>query len=346
MKHSEIVSTSVRLFEAHEPFMVIGPPGGGKTEGLLQAAEIFLGQRKHNSLAATNKRPKSGRVIVTHPVISEEVDYRGLPGFDKEGRAQFVPFGFLREIMETKEDIIVLIDDVGQARLSVQAALMQMVQLREIDGHRISDSVTFALASNRREDKAAVQGMVSALLDRCICILKLEVDHDELARWLLANDYPSILAAFVRFRPQAIRFDAKNEFEKSSTPRSIAGLGRLLNLGLESHEVMAGAVGAAFASEFMAYRKFEKGMVTVEEILAKPKTARVPEEREVLYAVMAALAGKLNEKSMEAGVLYIERIPPEFAVIVMKDLVAKVADIVKVPAFAKWAKANAKLLGV
>src|SRR5207247_11282605 len=134
------------------------------------------------------------------------------------------------------------IDDVGQARLSVQAALMQMVQLREIDGNRVSDTVTFALASNRREDRAAVQGMVSALLDRCVCVLTLEVDADELGRWLIANGDPTILAAFVRFRPASIRVDAKNEFEQSSRPRSIAGLGRVLNRRVDTTAVVAGSV--------------------------------------------------------------------------------------------------------
>src|SRR5438445_5826099 len=323
MKHSDLVRTAARLLEAREPFMVIGPPGGGKTEGLLQAAEIALGQRQHAQLAGTRKRPEAAsRIIITHPVISEEVDYRGLPGFvrgpNDELRAVFMPFGFLREIVETDKPTVVIIDDVGQARLSVQAALMQMVQLREIDGNRVSDTVTFALASNRREDRAAVQGMVSALLDRCVCVLQLEVDADELGRWLIANGYPTVLAAFVRFRPASIRFDAKNEFEKSSTPRSIAGLGRLLNLGMDTTEVVSGAVGPAFASEFLAYRKVEAALVPIEQILAKPDKVKVPEERDVLYAVGAGLAAKLDEHNLDKGVTYLERIPPEFAVMVMK----------------------------
>jgi hypothetical protein len=351
VKHSDLVRTAARLMEAREPFMVIGPPGGGKTEGLLQAAEIALGQRKGDTLAGTHTQAKDGvHIIVTHPVISEEVDYRGLPGFVKgahdELRAVFMPFGFLRTIVETDEPTVVIIDDVGQARLSVQAALMQMVQLREIDGNRVSDTVTFALASNRREDRAAVQGMVSALLDRCVCVLTLEVDADELARWLIANGYPTILAAFVRFRPASIRFDAKSEFEKSSTPRSIAGLGRLLNMGLDAHELVSGAVGPAFASEFLAYRKVEAALVPFEKILAEPTKVKVPEEKDVLYAVAAGLAGRLDEKNLSQGILYLERIPAEFAVMVMKDVAAKVPNVQLVPAFVKWARANAKLLGV
>jgi len=123
-------------------------------------------------------------------------------------------------------------------------------------------------------------------------------------------------------------------------------LGRLLNLGMDAHELVSGAVGPAFASEFLAYRKVEANLVPVEQILAKPDKVKVPEERDVLYAVIAGLAAKLDSTNLAAGVTYLERIPPEFAVMAMKDVVAKIPDVQKVPAFVKWARANAKLLGV
>lgn len=334
MKHSEMVQASQRLQEAGEPHLVTGPPGGGKTAGLVQAC-------------GTLKR----RVIIMHPVISEEVDYRGLPGFVKhektgELRAVFLPFGALRELCETTTPTTCIIDDVGQARLSVQAALMQLVHLREVDGTRISDSVTFALATNRREDRAAVQGFVSALMDRMTCVLELEFDADELARYLLTKGYPTILSAFVRFRPGSIKFDSKDDFVKNSTPRSIEGLGRLLNLGLGSIEMVSGAVGKAFASEFLAYRKVENKLPKIAEILAKPEKAPVPEEKDVLYALTAALAGAITSKNLTPACVYLDRLPPEFAVFVMKDVAQKLTDIVKEPAFLKWARANGKLLGV
>lgn len=352
MKHSTFVSTAARLMQAREPFLVVSPPGAGKTEGLFTAAETFLGLRESGRLAAVKKNG-SKQIFVTHPVIAEEVDFRGLPALAKdangEARATFLPFGFLRDIISTTEPTVVVIDDVGQARLSVQAALMQLVQLREIDGTRISDSVTFALASNRREDKAAVQGMVSALLDRCICVLSLQVDAQELAQWLMANDYPAILAAFVRWRPDAIQFDAKSDFEKSPTPRSIAGLGRLLKLGLSEPEVLAGAAGPSFATEFIAYRKVEESLPTLEEVFAKPEKVKLPktDQRDLLYALSAGVASRMDAKNAEAGVLFVRRLPGEFQVMVMKDVVRKLEKGCReIPAIGAWLRDNAKLIGV
>ena len=334
MKHSELVRTAARLMEAQEPFLVTGPPGGGKTAGLVQACAVA-------------KR----RCLISHPVVSEEVDYRGLPGFIRKGqeeelRAVFLPFGFLRDLCETDEPTTCIFDDVGQARLSVQAALMQLIHLREVDGTKISDTVSFAMATNRREDRAAVTGFVSALLDRCVCVLPLDFDADELAKYLIKKGYPTILAGFIRWKPNSVRFESKDEFVKCPTPRSIEGLARMLALGMDSTELVTASVGPSFASEFLSFRKLESKLPSVADILAKPKTTKVPEERDVLYALMASLAGKLEAKNIAPGLDYLERVPPEFAVMVMKDVVEKVPDVEQVPAFVKWARANAKLLGV
>ena len=77
-----------------------------------------------------------------------------------------------------------------------------------------------------------------------------------------------------------------------------------------------------------------------------PDKVKVPQERDVLYAVVAGLAAKLDADNLASGIVYLERIPAEFAVMVMKDVVAKIPDVQKVPAFVRWARANAKLLGV
>lgn len=334
MKHSEFVATAMRLMVAQEPFLVTGSPGSGKTAGLAQA---------------TNAAKR--RLIITHPIISEEVDYRGLPGFvQTNGRTEavFLPFGFLRELTTTTKPTTVIIDDVGQARLSVQAALMQLVQLREIDGTAISDTVTFALASNRREDRAAVQGIVSALVDRCVCVLELEVDASELASWLLTQGYNPILAAFIRWKPDEVRFDAKNEFQKSSTPRSIAGLGRLIQLGLDTPELCAAAVGPGFAAGFLAFRRLEATLLTVEQILANPKKVKLPakEEQDVLYALVTTLASRITTENFPQAMQFLERCPPEFAVLALRDAQAKVPNLATTPAFVDWAERHTKLLGI
>lgn len=335
MKHSTMVAVAVQLMKARKPFIVFGPPGGGKTAGLVQAAE----EAKMNC-------------IITHPVIQEEVDWRGLPGFvtDKESgdtKAMFLPFGFLRDLTEDGPPTVCIVDDVGQARMSVQASLMQAVHLREVDGVPIRDNVTWALASNRREDKAAVTGMVSALLDRMVVAMTLDFSHEELAQYLLVKGYEPMLVGFIRVMGAAVvNFDTKDEFQKQSTPRSIEGFAQLLQLGITSPEVLGGACGNSFATKYLTYAKVEKDMPTLEQIVKDPTGTHVPEKRDVLFALMASLASRITAKTLAPGIEYISRCPPEFAVMAMKDLVKKAPDIEMQPAFRAWSRKNMKLLGM
>lgn len=349
MKHSDLITVASRLMTARETFAVLGEPGIGKTESIVTAAEVALGLRQPGQLGALAKR--SEQVIITHPVIMDEVDFRGMPTTytDSNGapRAKFCPFGFLGEICEPNgPPAIVVLDDLTQARMSVQAGAMQLVHLRELDGAHVRDNVSFVILGNRREDKAGVQGFNTALKDRCVCVLTLDVDADEVARWLLANGYPPMLSAFVRYKPSAIQFDAKRENEKDSTPRSIAGLGRLLNMGLSSPEIVAGAVGQAFATEFLAYMRVESSLIPFERIVADPEGVPIPEAKDVLYAVVSHVSGKIDKDTVGPGFKFLRRLPPEYAVMAIKDISARTPDLQQSAPFRAWVKEHAALLGV
>ena len=137
MKPSELSKILEQLVLAQEPFLLVGSPGVGKTE-IVQQVAASLGVR----------------CIVTHPVVDDPVDYKGLPGIvpsESGPRAEFLPFGDLAQLMSASEPTLVLMDDLGQATPAVQAAIMQLVLARRINGHAISEHVTFAAATNRRE---------------------------------------------------------------------------------------------------------------------------------------------------------------------------------------------------
>ncbi len=124
-----------------------------------------------------------------HPVVSDPTDFKGLPGIIGD-KAEFLPFGDLRQMIEADKPTIVFLDDLGQAPAVVQAACMQLLLARQINGKKISGHIVFIAATNRREDRAGVTGILEPVKSRFKTILDLEVSADEWTEWAFKNNMP------------------------------------------------------------------------------------------------------------------------------------------------------------
>lgn len=328
MKPSRIRDLLLTLVPAREPVLLVGSPGIGKSD-LVTAAARTLG---HD-------------LIVTHPVVDEPIDYKGMPavvpGADGP-TAKFLPFGELHRMVTAQTPTLVLMDDLGQAPPAVQGAAMQLVLARQINGQRISDHVSFVAATNRREDRAAVTGLITPLLDRFTLSLPVEFDLDDWVAWGIQNGMPVELLAYARLKPEAVnQFVPNRDMTKSPTPRSVAGLGRLVNLGVLELEALAGAAGESFAMEFLAFRRTWQEIPDRSEIYLNPDTATVPEKPDVLYALMGALAFAANPANFSQTVRYLARVPVEFSVACVKDAACRHPEVAKTPTFLQWAQEHA-----
>ena len=77
MKPSELTSALEFSIKNHYPVLITGSPGIGKSDIVSQACE-----------------KTSADLIISHPVVSDPTDYKGLP-FALDDRADFLPFGEL-----------------------------------------------------------------------------------------------------------------------------------------------------------------------------------------------------------------------------------------------------------
>ena len=120
---AKVISMAIRN---RRPLLIKGAPGIGKSDIVAQACNEAW-----------------AKLIIEHPVVSDPTDFKGLPFPSADGQsAHFLPFGSLLEILkyddETKEKerevIVYFIDDLGQAPPAVQAAAMQLILARRING--------------------------------------------------------------------------------------------------------------------------------------------------------------------------------------------------------------------
>lgn len=330
MRPSELSAYLSLAIKNNWPVLIKGKPGIGKSAIGEQAAK------------GTN-----ARLLISHPVVSDPTDYKGLPYPTKDGLAEFLPFGDLHELITAKEKLVYFIDDLGQAPASVQAAIMQLLLARRINGHSISEHVTFIAATNRREDKAGVNGMLEPVKSRFKSIVELTVDADDWTKWALNNNMPVELIAFIQFRPELLdKFEPSRDIVNSPCPRTVTAVGEQQVAGLPEameFEVFKGAAGEAFATEYRTFLRIYRQLPSLDEIILNPDSAPVFQEPGVQYALSAALANKMNDQNMGAITIYIERMPAEIGVACMKTAVTRNRLLSKTKSFITWSKGKADL---
>jgi len=257
------------------------------------------------------------------------------------------------------EPTIYFLDDLGQAPASVQAACMQLLLARRVNGHKVSDKVTFIAASNRREDMAGVTGILEPVKSRFSAIIRLDVDLDDWCKWALENDQPAELINFIRFRPNLLLdFKPTKDMVNSPCPRTVANVGKWMKAGIPKEiefETYSGAAGEGFASELVGFLKIFRNLPDLDLVIKSPTVAEIPADLATLYALCAGLAAKATEQNFDRIVTFANRlIEPmdvngktvcyrEYSVMLLKDCLARNPKLQKSKAFIDWATKNSKL---
>lgn len=320
MNALQLRDTLVKMLPAGLSAMIKGAPGVGKSDVVAQVAE----ELKYD-------------LLISHPVVQEPINYIGLPAI-VNGCAEFLPFGDLRFLLEAKRPLIAFLDDLGQAPVTVQAAAMQLLLARRINGHKISDHVVFVAATNRRQDRAGVTGILEPVKSRFVSILELNPDVDSWTEWALKNDVPAEVIGFIRFRPNLLHTEeATAEIVNHPCPRTIAHMGKLVRVGITDIETLSGAVGSGCASEFIGFIRVYQDLPDLDEIIDDPKGAKVPTGSAALYAVTAGLVCKLTKANSGAIITYCEKLPSEFSTLLIRDAIRKEPSIQSTKAFNAWA---------
>jgi len=317
------------------PFMIVGAPGVAKTAVLTYAAE-----------------KEEQELLLFHPVISDPTDFKGMPAILKVSEsnemhylAQFVPFDNLKRLLSTKVPTVAYFDDLGQAPPMVQAACMQLFLARRIDDKEVSPFVTFVAASNRKEDKAGVSGILEPLKSRFASIIELIVDHEIWLKWAREKGkiHPFIRAFIqIRGRDFLYSFKASNDMTNTPNPRTVEHASKILWNKPEADirpQLLAGAVGQAWALEFEGFLKVFKNLPKISAIIENPKECPIPGNDEVSsqYAIVEAMLDHADIKHIKSFLIYISWFKPEFQQWFVSQLREISPDCILTEAFTTWA---------
>lgn len=327
MNASELAEYLSKAIPAGMPVLVQGKPGVGKTAVCKQVAENL-----------------SMKALFSHPVTDEPVDYKGLPWI-ADGIAKFFPIGVISDVLNATEPTIWFIDDVGQAPLSVQAALMQWTHAdsRCLNGQELPDCVTIVMMTNRKEDRAGVSGFLEPFKTRFSTIIELQADVQSFTKWAIAFGLDPMIMAFCQWKPELLsQFEPSSGLTVGPSPRGWHHLDNQLKLNINPDyelEVYSGCIGAPAAQEFLAFRRIYSRLPSLSMIETDPDRVEMPTENNVLFALTGALAKRANSDSFAPIAQYAQRMPDEFKVVfteMMQQYNQEDKDYTEWPGYTDW----------
>lgn len=336
VKPTQLHHVLVNCLRGGEPVCIVGGSGIGKSDIVAQAVRAafptpvgrmvptgvaFLDDLGQASAAVqafptpVNASTAGGAdFLILHPVTSDPTDYKGLPVMTVNG-AEFSAYGDLRLMMTATRPLVVFLDDLGQASAAVQAAVMQLVLNRAVNGCRISDFVTFVAATNDRSHRAGVSGLLDPLKKRFLMLLLLP-DFVEWSVWAAANNIDARVIAYLNLVvPKSATYFCNDEptpdMSVNASARGWARVSRQLKLGHRPDvlpAVFGGCVGKQAGTEFAAFLRIYDSMVNPDTVLASPHTAPIPSEPSSLWALTTALAYKVTTNNVGAYCAYMMRV--------------------------------------
>jgi len=340
MRPSQILSSLRCLVDARQPVMIHGSPGVGKSDVVRQLA-------KERGLELIDIRLSQ----------LDPVDLRGVPSVDVKRK---ITSWNTPNFLPTSGEGILFLDEINSAAQATQAAAYQLILDRRLGDYVLPDGWAMIAAGNRLSDRAIVNQMSRALKNR-FAHLNYDVNNDDWCEWALKANIAIEVLGFIRFRPMLLneleqrnnskeerdRIAKLNDCNAFATPRSWEFLSRTMGTSPPQdveYELYSGIVGDGAAAEFMGYLKYYRNLPNLDAVLLNPDKAPVPEEPATLYAVATGLSTKATKDNMERLVKYTLRLPSEFQVLTMKDIVTRAPEMTNTKAFNEWALKNADVL--
>ena len=334
MRAKQLEKLLTFAFSNNFPVLIKGKPGIGKSDIVEQSTMKCI---------HTDGKPYD--LLIVHPVVQDPTEPGGIP-WVVNGEVHKLPFENLRRMLTATRPLVVFIDDLGQAAISVQAAYMQLLLLRQIDGQPISPFVIFVAATNRKEDMAGVAGILEPVKSRFSCIVELEYNTEDWCSWAYLNNMPGELVSFNQWRPELIEAaKLSKDIVNSPAPRTVAYVGKMYNAGLPAeieYETIKGAVGEVYTIEFMAYKKIFATLPTTTEIEMNPTGVRVPYNVSEQFALMGNITTAITPRNIDSFATYLRRMPEEMMAAAMKNASVKTPEIMSTGAFAQWGIKNAQ----
>ncbi|MCM2973754.1 hypothetical protein [Larsenimonas suaedae] len=279
----------------------------------------------------------------------DPTDLNGFPKIDVErGRAGYVPMEtFPLEgdpLPEDKDGWLIFFDEISSAPRSVQAAAYKILLDRMVGQSRLHPKAVMAGAGNLETDNAIVEEMSTALQSRLSHLEMVPNLNDWIAQ--AAKDKVDYrILSFLRFKPDLLySFKPDHTDFTYASPRTWYKASPLTKGRTDINEVMpilAGTVSSGVASEFKSFVEIHEQLPTIEQIVAAPSEISLPQEPSIQFALTGSIAAHAKESVLDGLMTFVRRLPPEFQIVCMRDMLRHHPVLVQHDAIKNWISVNA-----
>lgn len=357
MRTKTVIDVLYNAILNKDDLMLVGDPGVGKSNIAEQVYARVKDEIENDKIPCPIWiKKKEVKILYIHAVVSDPTDPKGMPWVvvsadTREAEARFIPFGDLKEMIEAEGMLIVLLDDFGQAPPLVQAGFMQIILARRINGHVMAGGVVFIACTNKRGGNTGVQGILEPMKDRFLSLITVEAYWQDWCEWAVTSGriIPEVIA-YHRWcgtndkeHNHLSNFNPTKDMSRSPSPRAWEFISKTIVHKYPQEalrEMFCGTVGEAEGNAFHTFLKQYRDLVHPDLIIASPETADIPVNPSVLWSVLTALVGRVNDKNFYPICRYANRLGSEWSTFLMTDCIRKNSALKKTKGYIEWALAH------
>ncbi|MDM5270812.1 MoxR family ATPase [Sulfurovum sp. zt1-1] len=310
------------LLDTDTPLFIHGSPGIGKSyivADIAQKKELELVDIRLSQL--------------------DPVDLRGIPSIKDDQTVWMPPVFFPKD---PDSEGILFLDELNSAPPSVQAAIYQLVLNRQIGEYILPEGWRIICAGNRVSDRGVVFRLPTPLANRMVH-LHLEARFEDFKLFALKEKLHHFIIGFLGFRPDLLSSEPVVEDDANpafATPRSYHMLSNILKATQDIgsiHSIIYGTIGYSAGVEFVGYLKVYESLPDIAAIY-EGHYPEVQMQPALLYALVSALVEYYDGSDMHKEHLFgfSEKLPTEFGVMLIKDIIVKDESLALYEAFEKW----------
>jgi hypothetical protein len=322
------------MTDAGDPVMIWGAPGLGKSDIVHQ-------------LGAKRQR----KVIEFHAALRETVDLRGIPVPDLiTGTTRWLVPDELPQAERDGAEGYFFCDEFNQANPQMQGSLGGLVLYGAIGDYRLPKGWRVVAAGNRVADRAAAQRMPTHIRSRFAHLI-VTPSIPAWCDWANKNGVAPELVAFQRLRQGEnggkglLHVMPKGDENAFPTPRTWTKAAKYVGAPKKHRlHLLASHVGAAYATEFDGFIDLYRSIGDLNDIVANPKTAKLPSDPSTRYATCTGLARMATKANLAAIHEYTLRLKHrESEILVMHDATTRDASLKNTAIYGAWAVNNQDL---